>query len=71
MGKDGVVTMDESTTGYDYTEVTKGTRLIRGYSSPFSVNNLRKKTVEYQNPLIVLSDHKIDMHKRLHFAFEA
>lgn len=71
VGKDGVVTMDESTTGYDYTEVTKGTRLIRGYSSPFSVNNLRKKTVEYQNPLIVLSDHKIDMHERLHFAFEA
>jgi chaperonin GroEL len=71
VGKDGVVTMDESTTGHDYTEVTKGTRLIRGYSSPFSVNNLRKKTVEYQNPLIVLSDHKIDMHERLHFAFEA
>ena len=71
VGKDGVVTMDESTTGYDYTEVTKGTRLIRGYGSPFSVNNLRKKTVEYQNPLIVVSDHKIDMHERLHFAFEA
>ena len=71
VGKDGVVTMDESTTGYDYTEVTKGTRLIRGYGSPFSVNNLRKKTVEYQSPLIVVSDHKIDMHERLHFAFEA
>lgn len=71
VGKDGVVTMDESTTGYDYTEVTKGTRLIRGYGTPFSVNNLRKKTVEYQNPLIVISDHKIDMHERLHFAFEA
>lgn len=71
VGKDGVVTMDESTTGHDYTEVTKGTRLIRGYGTPFSVNNLRKKTVEYQNPLIVISDHKIDMHERLHFAFEA
>jgi len=71
VGKDGVVTMDESTTGHDYTEVTKGTRLIRGYGTPFSVNNIRKKSVEYQNPLIVLSDHKIDMHERLHFAFEA
>jgi len=71
VGKDGVVTMDESTTGDDYTEVTKGTRLMRGYGSPFSINNIRKKSVEYQNPLIVLSDHKIDMHERLHFAFEA
>jgi chaperonin GroEL len=71
VGKDGVVTMDESSTGEDYTEITRGTRIMRGYGSPFSVNNLRKKSVEYQNPLIVLSDHKIDMHERLHFAFEA
>lgn len=71
VGKEGVVTMDESTTGEDYTEVTKGTRIMRGFGSPFSINNVRKKSVEYQNPLIVLSDHKIDMHERLHFAFEA
>jgi chaperonin GroEL len=71
VGKDGVVTMDESTTGEDYTEITKGTRIMRGYGSPFSVNNLRKKSVEYSNPLIVISDQKIDMHERLHFAFEA
>jgi len=71
VGKDGVVTMDESTTGHDYTEVTKGTRLIRGYGTPFSVNNIKRKSVEYKNPLIVISDHKIDMHERLHFAFQA
>lgn len=71
VGKDGVVTMDESTTGEDYTEVTMGTRITRGYGTPFSVNNVRKQSVDYQNPLIVLSDTKIDMHERLHFAFEA
>lgn len=71
VGKDGVVTMDESTTGEDYTEVTMGTRIMRGYGSPFSINNIRKKSVEFQNPLIVISDQKIDMHERLHFAFEA
>lgn len=70
VGKDGVVTMDESTTGEDYTEVTNGTKIKRGYGTPFSVNNLRNKSVEYQNPLIVISDMKIDMHERLHFAFE-
>jgi chaperonin GroEL len=70
VGKDGVVTMDESTTGEDYTEITNGTKINRGYGTPFSVNNLRSKSVEYQNPLIVISDMKIDMHERLHFAFE-
>lgn len=70
VGKDGVVTMDESATGEDYTEVTNGTKIKRGYGTPFSINNLRNKSVEYQNPLIVISDMKIDMHERLHFAFE-
>ena len=51
VGKDGVVTMDESTTGEDYTEVTMGTRITRGYGTPFSVNNVRKQSVDYQNPL--------------------
>ncbi len=70
VGKNGVVTMDDSTTGHDYTEITNGTRIKRGYGTPFSVNNLKKKTVEFNNPLIVISDSKIDMHDRLHFAFE-
>lgn len=70
VGKNGVVTMDDSTTGHDYTEITNGTRINRGYGTPFSVNNLKKKSVEYQNPLIVISDSKIDMHEKLHFAFE-
>jgi chaperonin GroEL len=70
VGKDGVVTMDESSTGLDYTEVTNGTKIQRGYGTPFSVNNLRSKSVEYQNPLIVISNMKIDMHEKLHFAFE-
>ena len=70
VGKNGVVTMDESPTGKDFTEITNGTKINRGYGTPFSVNSLRSKTVEYANPLIVISDSKIDMHERLHFAFE-
>lgn len=70
VGKDGVVTMDESTTGEDYTEITNGTKIKKGYGTPFSINNVRNKSVEYQSPLIVVSDMKIDMHERLHFAFE-
>ena len=71
VGKDGVVTMDDSTTSEDYTEITNGTRIKKGYGTPFSINNVRKRTVEFQNPLIFISDTKIDMHERLHFAFEA
>lgn len=71
VGKSGIVTMDDSLTGSDYIHVTKGARIKRGYGTPFSINNARKASVEYNNPLIVLSDFKIDMHERLHFAFEA
>lgn len=71
VGKNGVVTMEDSFEGRDVVESVLGTRIKRGYGTPFSVNNIRKNTVEYQNPLIVLSDFKIDMHERLHFAFEA
>lgn len=70
VGKDGVVTMDESPTGLDYTEITNGTKINRSYGTPFSINNLRNNSVEYNNPLIVISDMKIDMHERLHFAFK-
>ena len=70
VGKDGIVNMEDSLSGIDHTEVTNGTRIKRGYGTPFSINNLRSKSVEYQNPLIVISDTKIDMHERLHFAFE-
>ena len=71
VGKSGIVTMDDSLTGSDYIHVTKGTRIKRGYGTPFSINNARNASVEYNSPLIVLSDFKIDMHERLHFAFEA
>lgn len=71
VGGDGIVNMEDSISGTDHTEITNGTRIRRGYGTPFSINNLRSKSVEYQNPLIVVSDTKIDMHERLHFAFEA
>ena len=70
VGKSGIVTMDDSLTGSDYIDVTKGTRIKRGYGTPFSINNARNSSVEFNNPLIVISDFKIDMHERLHFAFE-
>ena len=70
VGKDGIVNMEDSLSGIDHKEITNGTRIKRGYGTPFSINNLRSKSVEYQNPLIVISDTKIDMHERLHFAFE-
>ena len=71
VGKNGIVTMEESLSGEDYIEVVQGTRIRRGYGTPFSVNNIRNNTVVYNNPLVVISDMKIDMHERLHFAFEA
>lgn len=71
VGKNGVVTMEDSRTEEDYIDVVKGTRMKRGYGTPFSVNNMRANNVQYNNPLILLSDFKIDMHERLHFAFEA
>jgi chaperonin GroEL len=59
VGKDGVVTVEESKDRDIVLEFTEGMRLDRGWTSPYFVTNFEENTVEYDDPLILLADSKI------------
>ena len=59
VGKNGVINVDESK-GFDTSlEVTEGLRYDKGYISPYMVSNREKMMIEMDNPLIMVTDHKI------------
>jgi chaperonin GroEL len=59
VGKDGVVTVEESKDRDISLEFTEGMRLDRGWTSPYFVTNFEENTVEYDDPAILLVDAKI------------
>lgn len=59
VGKEGVITVKEGTTTEDELEVTEGMKFDRGYISPYFVTNIKTAKVEFENPLILLSEKKI------------
>lgn len=59
MGRDGVITVEESQTfGVDM-EVVKGMRIDKGYSSHYMVTNQDRMEAEYSDPMILVTDKKI------------
>lgn len=59
VGKEGVITVKEGKTLEDELEVTEGMRFDRGYISPYFITNTKSGKVEFENPLILLSEKKI------------
>ncbi len=59
VGKDGVVTVEESQTFGLQKEIVKGMQFDRGYISPYMVTNTEKMEAEYENPYIIITDRKI------------
>jgi len=59
MGHDGVITVEESQTFGVETEVVKGMRIDKGYSSPYMVTNAERMEAEYTEPFILVTDKKI------------
>ena len=59
VGKEGVITVKEGKTLEDELEVTEGMRFDRGYISPYFITNTKLGKVEFENPLILLSEKKI------------
>ncbi len=59
VGKDGVITVEESQSfGMDI-EVVQGMRFDKGYASPYMVTNTERMEAEYQNPYILITDKKV------------
>jgi chaperonin GroEL len=59
VGKDGVVTVEESQSFGIETEFTEGMEFDRGYVSPYMVTNPERMEAEYKNAQILVTDKKI------------
>jgi len=59
VGKDGVVTVEESQSFGIETELTEGMEFDRGYVSPYMVTNPERMEAEYKDAQILVTDKKI------------
>ena len=59
VGKDGVITVEESK-GLEFeTEYTEGMQIDRGYISPYFVTNTERMEAEMDDPFILITDKKV------------
>lgn len=59
VGKDGVVTVEESQSFGVESEVVKGLEFDKGYVSPYMITDAERMEAVYENPAIFLTDKKI------------
>ena len=65
VGKDGVITIDESKTMKTELSVVEGMQFDRGYSSPYMMTNPDKMDAVLEDPLILITDKKISVFQDL------
>jgi len=59
VGKDGVVTVDDSNTVGNSYEFVEGLQFNKGYISPYMVTDQERMVAELENPYILVTDQKI------------
>ncbi|MCT4583935.1 MAG: chaperonin GroEL [Peptostreptococcaceae bacterium] len=59
VGKEGVITVEESKTMETNLEVVEGMQFDRGYLSPYMASDLEKMEATLENPYILITDKKI------------
>ena len=59
VGKEGVITVKEGKTLEDEIEITEGMRFDRGYISPYFITDIKTQKIEFEKPLVLLSEKKI------------
>ena len=65
VGKDGVITVEESKTAETYLEFVEGMQFDRGYLSPYFVSNQDTMEAQLEDPYILVHDKKITNMKDL------
>ena len=59
VGKDGVITVEESKSLSDETEYVEGMQIDRGYTSPYFITNPDRMETTIEDPSIIITDKKI------------
>jgi len=59
VGKDGVITVEESQTFGLSSDVVEGMQFDKGYISPYMITNTEKMQAEFEDPYILITDKKI------------
>jgi len=59
VGKDGVITVEESQTFGMSSEVVEGMQFDKGYISPYMITDTDKMQAEFEDPYILITDKKI------------
>ena len=65
VGKDGVITVEESKTAETFLETVEGMQFDRGYLSPYFVTNSESMDAEMEDPYVLIHDKKISNMKDL------
>lgn len=58
-GPEGAITIDESSTGTTYVDLSEGVFIDRGFASPYFTTNARKQECVLENVNILITDKKI------------
>lgn len=61
VGDDGVITVEESKTMETCLETVEGMQFDRGYISPYMVTDTDKMEAVLSNPLVLITDRKINV----------
>lgn len=65
IGKDGVVTVEESQSFGIDSEIVEGLEFDKGYLSPYMITNAERMEAEYRDPAILVTDKKISVIKEV------
>lgn len=65
IGKDGVITVEESESMGIDSDIVEGLEFDKGYLSPYFVTNPERMEAEYKDPLILITDKKISTVKEI------
>ncbi len=60
VGRDGVVTIEESKTAETTVETTDGMQFDQGFMSPYFITNVEALEVAYENPNVLISADRLD-----------